>query len=197
MILLIALLVPFAAGVFSALARSRRAMETANLAAFGIGFVLSLVLAGQVLSAGSVSLWGGFLYADHLSALVCLLTASVALVCSVYAVGYLREDERSGTFDEDGDAGVSQFRKYYSLTPLFVCAMLLVALANNLGVMWVAIEATTLASAPLIYYHQNRRSLEAAWKYLILCSVGIALALLGIFFIRMTTQDGLHSGQRL
>jgi len=53
----------------------------------------------------------------------------------------------------------------------------------------VAIEATTLASAPLIYYHQNRRSLEAAWKYLILCSVGIAMALLGIFFIRMAMQD--------
>ena len=98
MILLALLLVPFAAGVVSALARTRRAMENANLAAFGIAFVLALAVAGQVLRAGSVSLWGGFLYADPLSALVCLLTASVALVCSVYAVGYLREDERSGAF---------------------------------------------------------------------------------------------------
>ena len=138
MILLLLLLIPFAAGVYSALARTRRAMETANLAAFGLVFILALALAGRVLGAGPVSLWGGFLYADHLSALVCLLTASMALVCSVYAVGYLRENERSGTFDEDGPAGgLSQFRKYYSLTPLFVCAMILVVLANNLGVMWV------------------------------------------------------------
>src|ERR1039458_10030625 len=92
MILPILLLIPFAAGVFSALARTRRAMETANLAAFGLALVVALAIAKQVLDAGSVSLWGGFLYADHLSALVCLLTASVALVCAVYAVGYLGEE---------------------------------------------------------------------------------------------------------
>ena len=79
MILPILLLTPFAAGVFSALARTRRAMEIANLAAFSLAFVLALGIAKQVLDTGSVSLWGGFLYADHLSALVILLTASVAL----------------------------------------------------------------------------------------------------------------------
>jgi hydrogenase-4 component F len=179
MILLLLLLVPFAAGVLAALSRTRRAMETVNLAAFGLTFVLSLVVAGQALSAGSVSLWGGFLRADHLSALVCLLTASVALVCSVYAVGYLREDERSGTFDEDGTAALSQFRKYYTLTPLFVCAMLLVPLANNLGVMWVAIEATTLASVFLVTFYGKVTSLEAAWKYAIIGGVGLSMALFG------------------
>ena len=135
MILPILLLTPFAAGVFSALARTRRAMEIANLAAFSLAFVLALGIAKQVLDTGSVSLWGGFLYADPLSALVCLLTASVSLVCAVYAVGYLREDERSGAFGDDDHASTSQFRKYYTLTPLFVTSMFLVALAGNLGVM--------------------------------------------------------------
>src|SRR5438874_2654805 len=139
MVLLILLLVPIAAGVISAVARTRRTMENANLAAFGIVFVLALILAGQVLNAGSVSLWGGFLYADALSSLVCLLTALVALVCAIYAVGYLREDERSGAFDEAEWDGGSKLRRYYTLTPLFVFAMLLMAVANNLGVMWVAI----------------------------------------------------------
>ena len=180
MILLLLLLIPCIAGVYSVLARSRRAMEAANLGAFGFIFVLSLVLAGRVLAAGSVSLWGGFLYADSLSALVCLLTASVALVCSVYAVGYLREDERSGLFDEDGrSTGLSQFRKYYSLTPLFVFAMLLVAVANNLGVMWVAIEGTTLASVFLVTFYGKVTSLEAAWKYAIIGGVGLSMALFG------------------
>jgi len=179
MLLLLLLVVPLAAGAVSALARTRRTMETVNLAAFGLGFALSLALAAQVLSAGPVSLWGGFLYADHLSALVCLLTGSVALVCSAYAVGYLREDERSGIFDEDGIAGIAQFRKYYSLTPLFVFAMLLVALANNLGVMWVAIEATTLASVFLVTFHGRVTSLEAAWKYAIIGGVGLSMALFG------------------
>ncbi len=179
MILLALLLVPLAAALLAGLARSRRAMETTNLVSFGIALILTLAVAGQVLDAGSVSLWGGFLYADALSALVCLLTAATALVCSVYAVGYLREDERSGELGADEGVGVSQFRKYYVLTPLFVFAMLLVALANNLGVMWVAIEATTLASVFLVTFYGKVTSLEAAWKYAIIGGVGLSMALFG------------------
>jgi hydrogenase-4 component F len=66
---------------------------------------------------------------------------------------------------------------------LFLATMTLVTASHHLGILWVAIEATTLASAPLIYFHRHRRSLEATWKYLLVCSVGIALALLGNFFL--------------
>jgi len=182
MILPILLFIPFAAGIFSALARSRRAMETANLAACGLAFVVALAIASQVLESGSVSLWGGFLYADHLSALVCLLTASIALVCAVYAVGYLREDERSGVFDDGADA-IRKLRMYYTLTPLFVTSMFLVALAGNLGVMWVAIEATTLASVFLVTFYGKATSLEAAWKYAIIGGVGLSMALFGTVLV--------------
>jgi len=61
--------------------------------------------------------------------------------------------------------------------------MSLAVVSRHLGLLWVAVEATTLASAPLIYYNRNRFSIEATWKYLLLCSVGIALAMLGIFFV--------------
>lgn len=175
MVLLALILVPFAGGIWSAMARTRGRMEMVNLAAFTITFVLSLVTAAQVLARGPVSLWSGFLYADSLSALVCLLTAAVAVACAAYAIGYLREDERSGAFDEG--AGLSQFRKYYSLTPLFVAAMMLVAVANNLGVMWVAIEATTLTSVFLVTFYGKLTSLEAAWKYAIIGGVGLSMAL--------------------
>ncbi len=187
--LLILLLVPLAAAALSALAPTRRDMENANIAGFGITFVLALLVAAQVLGDGSVSFWGGFFYADHLSALVCLLTASVALVCSVYAVGYLREDERSGALD-DPAAAAAKLRKYYVLTPLFVFAMLGVALANNLGVMWVAIEATTLASVFLVTFYGRRTSLEAAWKYAIIGGVGLSMALFG-------TVLAYYSGHRI
>ncbi len=193
MVLLLLLLVPLAAGIFSALARTRREMEIANLGAFGLTFVLAMVAAGQTLSAGSVSLFGGFLYADQLSALVCLLTASVALVCSVYAIGYLRQDERSGVLAEDGTASLSQFRKYYSLTPLFVASMLLVALANNLGVMWVAIEGTTLASVFLVTFYKRVTSLEAAWKYAMIGGVGLSMALFGTLLAYYSGQHILGS----
>jgi hydrogenase-4 component F len=181
MILLALLLIPLLAGVYSALSHFPRRMEAANLTAFAIAFVLSIVLAGKVLAGGPVSLWAGFLYTDALSALVCLLTCAVTLVCSVYAVGYLRQDE---------DQAVSQYRKYYSLTPLFVFAMLLVALANNLGLMWVAIEGTTLASVFLVTFYGRRTSLEAAWKYAIIGGVGLAMALFG-------TVLAYYSGHRI
>ena len=179
MVLILLLLAPLAAGAFCVMAPSRRAMEIANVAGFAVTFGLSLLLAAQVIAAGSASLWAGFFYADHLSALVCLLTASVALVSSTYAVGYLRQDQRNGVFDEPGGATVSPFRRYYSLTPLFVFAMLLVAVANNLGVMWVAIEATTLASVFLVTFYGRKTSLEAAWKYAMIGGVGLSMALFG------------------
>ncbi len=190
MTLLLLLLAPLSTGVVSAFARTRRAMERINLAGFALTFLLTLVVAGQVLSGGPVSLWGAFLYADHLSALVCVLTASVALVCSVYAVGYLREDERSGALDEDEAAGRRKLVRYYIQTPLFICAMLLVAVANNLGVMWVAIEATTLASVFLVTFYGRVTSIEAAWKYAIIGGVGLSMALFG-------TVLAYYSGHRM
>src|SRR5450755_784145 len=95
MILLAILAVPLAAGALSFAARRRTAMEAINLGAFGIVFALAIALVEKVLRMGSISAWNGFLYADSLSALVVLLTALVALICSVYAVGYFRADERS------------------------------------------------------------------------------------------------------
>ena len=97
---------------------------------------------------------GGFLRADALSALVMALTAFVALACAIYAVGYFRRDE------SDGKITAAQLRRYYVLTPLFVGAMLLVPLADNLGVMWVAIESTTLASVLLVTFLQPENLLR-------------------------------------
>jgi hydrogenase-4 component F len=181
MLLAALLLVPLFAAVLSFFARTRPAMEKINLAGFAGIFLLALLVCGQVLRGGALSLWNGFFYADYISALVILLTASVALACAVYAVGYLREDERGGLLETGGedDAAQAKLRKYYTLTPLFVFAMLLVTVSNNLGVMWVAVEATTLASVFLVTFYGKVTSLEAAWKYAIIGGVGLAMALFG------------------
>ena len=172
MILLALLAIPLIAGVLAFAARRRVQMEAVNVAAFGLVFLLGCGLGWQVLSA-PVEAWGGFLYADSLSALVVLLTGFVALACSVYAVGYFRHEER------DEGLPPAKLREFYGLTPLFVFTMLLVALANNLGLMWVALEGTTLASLFLIAFYNRPTSLEAAWKYAIIGGVGLSLALFG------------------
>ena len=183
MILLGLLIVPLAAGPLAFFLGRRRMMEVVNLAAFAILLGLAAGLVAQVLRSGSVSLWNGFFYADALSALVVLLSAFVALVCSIYAVGYFRHEERSGVLREaeevGGRFGVHKLREYYTLTPLFVFSMILVALANNLGILWVAIEGTTLASVFLVMFYGRETSLEAAWKYAIIGGVGLSMALFG------------------
>jgi len=183
MILLGLLIVPLAAGPLALFLRRRRMMEVVNLVAFAILLGLAAGLAAQVLRSGPVSLWDGFLYADAFSALVVLLSAFVSLVCSIYAVGYFRHEERSGVLQEAEEVGgrfaVNMLREYYALMPLLVFAMMLVALANNLGILWVAIEGTTLASVFLVMFYGRDTSLEAAWKYAIIGGVGLSMALFG------------------
>jgi hydrogenase-4 component F len=192
MLLFALLLVPFATAAASFFVRPRRAMEAINVAGFGIVFLIALALAAQVLAAGTISLANSFFYADSLSALVILLTASVALVCSTYSVGYLRDDLHSGELgdDETGKEQTAQLRMYYTLTPLLVFSMLFMAVSNNLGVMWAAMEATTLASIFLVTFYGKVTSLEAAWKYAIIGGVGLSMALFG-------TVVAYYAGHRL
>jgi hydrogenase-4 component F len=108
--------------------------------------------------------------------LVIGLTVFVSLVGGIYSVGYFRRDEAEGRVTH------AQLRRYYVLTPLFVAVMLLVPLADNLGVMWVAIESTTLASVLLVTFYNQKTSFEAGWKYIMIGSIGISLALFGTIF---------------
>jgi len=181
MLLIALLLIPVATAAASYFARRRAAMEAVNLAGFGAIFLVAVALGARVLAAGTVSLANGFFYADALSALVILLTASVALICSSYSIGYLRDDQISGALGDDasGKEQLAQLRMYYTLTPLFVFSMLFMAVANNLGVMWAAMEATTLASIFLVTFYGKITSLEAAWKYAMIGGVGLSMALFG------------------
>ena len=179
MLLLALLLIPVATAVASFFVRRREQMERANLAGFGLVFLISIGLAAQVLARGTVSLANGFFYADALSALVILLTALVALVCATYSIGYLRDNQQSGELGDGDKEQLAQLRMYYTLTPLFVFSMMFVAVANNLGVMWAAIEATTLVSVFLVTFYGKVTSLEAAWKYAIIGGVGLSMALFG------------------
>ncbi len=137
---------------------------------------------------------GGWLALDAAGLLFLSITSGLFLVVSFYVAGYLgHESNRRATDVEEGflfdNAPETVF---VGCLLLFLAAMTLVTVSQHFGLFWVAIEATTLASAPLIYFHRHHRSLEATWKYLLLCSVGIALALLANFFLSVaaTPPDG-------
>ena len=156
---------------------SRRLVEGLAIAAPFLEVLLVVALGASVVRDGQASELGDWLAADGLSVLVALVIAGVALAAGVHSVGYLREDMRGR--DIDRGAGLRDLQRYYVLFHLFVFSMLVIPLSNSLGVLWIAIEGTTLASLFLVSFYRTREALEAAWKYVIVGSVGIALALFG------------------
>ena len=158
MLLTLLVLVPLLAGALCWRLREPVLLERINLLAFAVNAVLAVWLGVEVLARGTVERMGGFLRADSLSVLVVGLNAFVALACGIYAVGFLREELRLGKIN------TALLRRYYVLTPIFVGTMMAVPLFNNLGLLWVAIESTTLASVLLVRYYNQKSSLEAAWK---------------------------------
>jgi hydrogenase-4 component F len=141
-----------------------------------LGHLALVVVAFQQPPLTSREHW---LVLDPLAKVFLGLVSSLFLLCTVYTAGYLSKGpERSN-------------RVFCTCLLLSLCMMTLVILSHHLGLMWVAMEATTLTMAPNLYFHRSPRSLEATWKYLLICSVGIALALLGSFFLAYST---LHAG---
>ena len=152
----------------------------ASLAILGSG-----VIAAVLTVDGSAVALAGTLRVDALSAIMLLVIGGVALIATWAGVAYMRHELVAGETDARGA------KQYGVLVPLFLSAMVLAVLASNLGVMWAAIEATTIVTAFLVGHRRGRAAVEASWKYVILCSVGIALAYLGTVLVYYASQ---HAG---
>jgi hydrogenase-4 component F len=124
----------------------------------------------------------GLWHVDGLSALFVALTATMGLMVSLYSGGYLRKEKEEGIITSRDE------RFYFMLFHLLVSTMTLVFVADSVGVLWIAIEATTLVSAFLVGFYRNEGATEATWKYLMICSVGITLALVGITLVYASSQ---------
>jgi len=185
---LLLILLPAAAGLAAlALAsdRLRRILLIAAAAAHS-GLTLTIWLHPESVKASG---WVGL---DSISLLFLVITSALFLAASFSAVNTLSLEEEPATDPAapcTARPGVRE-RVFTACLLFFLASMTLVVASRHLGLLWVAVEATTLASAPLIYHHRHRRSLEAAWKYLLICSVGIAMALLGNFFLAISTTVG-------
>jgi len=149
--------------------------------------VAHLLLTLATFVGRSRPMFDGALLLDAPGRLFLLITSVLFLAAAFYAAGYLDRETRGQRPDmvEGGLFSNSPEARFTGCLLLFLAAMSFVCMAANLGLLWVGVEATTLASAPLIYFHRHHRSLEATWKYLLLCSVGIALALFGTYMLAL------------
>ncbi|CAJ1500439.1 proton-conducting transporter membrane subunit [[Mycobacterium] kokjensenii] len=127
----------------------------------------------------------GVLRADALSATMLIVIGVVGSLATWASIGYIDTELATGHTDAGGA------RLYGTLTPAFLAAMALAVSANNIGVVWIAVEATTVVTAFLVGHHRTRAALEATWKYVMVCSVGITIAFLGTVLLHFAS---LHAG---
>lgn len=171
--ILVLLLAPFLAGMLSLALQNARLLHGLNLTTMTALFVAETHVAGRVLGDGPIRALGELVYVDALSAFVLFIIAVIGLLCSLYTWTYLDDHVIRGVIP------ARRLSRFFFLFHMFLFAMVMATVANSLGILWVAIEGTTLATTFLIAFFRRREGLEAGWTYLILCSVGIALALFG------------------
>ena len=134
-----------------------------------------------------------YFYVDALSLWVVIIITTLYVAASWTARSYLTREERCGVLKGEQ----LQTGRYFALMQFFCWTMFIVLLVKNLGLMWVAIEATTLISALLISFKFTRAALEATWKYIMVCTVGICLALLGTLVLYYAQLAALGSENAL
>ncbi len=153
--------------------------------------LLVLALALCIPIAGGEVLDDGVFYMDALSAIFMLLVAFVGLMASIYSRAYI------GLEAQEGVIGRRETGQYYSLMIVFISVMMLTFAVRSMAVVWLGIGATTLVSTFLVGFYSKEESTEAAWKYIILCSVGITIALAGFTLVYASTVGRIDSGASL
>jgi hydrogenase-4 component F len=168
------LIIPAIASCLSLLPLGRRWAAPITLAASAIVLALSAHTAPEITRVSRLSVFGELLTCDPLGGLILILVALVAFTAALFSWGYIARRSHQG---------VQNVQRYYGLYNLFVLSMLAVPLLANVALMWIAVELTTLLSAFLVGYEDTPEALEAAWKYVVLTTLGAVLALLGFLIL--------------
>ncbi len=173
MILVLLLAIPLLTACLCRLVRNPGAISIISAIGASATLAAGLAVVGLVFTGGPVTA-DGLLYVDQLSAVVITVIVLLGFAAALYSIGYLDREVRGG------HVPANQVPWYWCGYHAFIWTMLVTVSVNNLGLLWVAIEATTLVSALLVGFQRTPAALEAAWKYLILCTVGILIALFGV-----------------
>jgi hydrogenase-4 component F len=177
--------IPVLGAVCLALFGAWRWAPEANIGFSLATFLAACALAVRVIDAGNLSAAREQFFIDPFNVFLVTLTAFVALTTSLFSRPYMRIEQQHGRVRPQ------QLRLYHSMYQLFIAAMLIALTSNNMGIMWVAMEAATLSTVLLVTLYRTPASLEAGWKYFILCSVGIAQALFGTILLYFAAEKVL------
>jgi hydrogenase-4 component F len=164
---------------------ARRWAPEAN-AGFSLAtFAAAVALAVRVIAAGNLTVAHEQFFIDPFNVFLVALTAFVGLTTALFSRPYMRIEMDHGRISE------GRLRLYHSMYQLFIATMLIALTTNNLGLLWVAMEAATLSTVLLVTLYRTPASLEAGWKYFILCGVGIAQALFGTILLYIAAEKVL------
>jgi hydrogenase-4 component F len=180
--------IPLLGGLVLAAIGHRDEAPLVNVAASLGTFVAAAALTVRVVVDGPMLALDRLFFVDSFNVFLVALTAFVGFTTSLFSRPYMRIER------ERGHVNASRLRLYHSMYQLFNFTMLLALLTNNLGILWVALEAATLTTVLLVSLYRTPASLEAAWKYFILCGVGIAQALFGTILLFFAAEKLLGGG---
>lgn len=188
MLIIWLLIVPFAGGVLLSIMGDKKYAPQCNILFSLLSFIIAIILAVQVIRKEPEFALGAWFYVDAFNVFLVTLTALIGLTTALFSKPYMRiECDR-------GKVSPKRLRLYHAMYQFFIFTMLAALLANNLGVLWVAMEAATLATVLQVSLYRTPASLEAAWKYFILCGVGISQALFGTILIYFAATKILGFG---
>ena len=187
--IIVFLIIPFFASLISFIAKNKRFAEYLTLFSSSLNLSGAFLILYLVLNFKTIFLFNGAIAIDKFSAYIILLTAIVYFLSSMYGISYMRlalEDEKM----TDGE-----FFRYYLFFNLFALTMFIAPMINNMAVYLIDIELTTIASSFLVISEVTEKSIEAAWKYILIVSAGISLALLGtiLFYLSGNIPGSAHA----
>src|SRR6184192_3735949 len=179
---------PLAGALALALIGERDEAPIVNVIICGLTLLAAAALTVRVISTGPLLVADKLFFVDPFNVFLVALTAFVGFTTSIFSNPYMRIER------EHGRLTAGRLRLYHSMFQLFNFTMLLALLTNNMGILWVAMEAATLTTVLLVSLYRTPASLEAAWKYFILCGVGIAQALFGTILLYFAAEKLLGAG---
>ena len=182
------LVFPLAGALLLAAIGQRAWASRVNVAVSLLTWLASIALTVRVINDGPMLVAGRLFFVDSFNVFLVALTAFVGFTTAIFSRPYMQIEQNHGRLTP------ARLRLYHSMYQVFNFTMLLALLTNNMGILWVALEAATLATVLLVSLYRTPASLEAAWKYFILCGVGIAQALFGTILLYFAAEKLLGAG---